>query len=441
MLMSKFITLLMFLISFSIFAQDSTLVYYFDLNKEMPESVYQYSFIQLTDVHIGEGVDDYGTFGYLDTMPAVDNGAPANALRASVEWINQNYLSKNIKFVIVSGDLTDSGEKSEFQMFKSIMDNCQIPYVPLMGNHDTWPYYNAKPDVVSLEPKGDSMINEIFAEQFTLLKSFFKNWDDGTRLTTIWNPQSKNYNNLQNFTFQYSNTNFILADFNPRYPARFPPGPGIGPEAELLNFPGGTFPFIKQSLQNLDNLYNKNTVFVSHHPPVRDGWGFVNAFSTDEYNQLGDLFLPFSNKMGLWLAGHVHRRHIYTFAAKNRTIPLMDVVETPSNKEYEKGSFLVVNVYESPISTAVNTQNLEGINLIYPNPASKFLMIKTNKYLGKSEINILNIEGKIIYSIIYENIPVGLLKIDLTSLIAGVYFLKIINSETQFISAFEKINN
>ena len=430
---------LVLFLSVNAFSQDSTIIQFYDLNKDIEGASYQFSFIHLTDTHIGEGIDDYGTPGYNDTMPDIDNGAPTKALRSAVDWINQNHLTYNIKFVVVSGDLTDSGEKSEFMMFKSIMDNCQIPYIPLMGNHDTWPYFKGSPDVVAPQPKGDSIINEIFNDKFEALKTFFQNWDDGTRLTSNWNPQSKNFNNLQNFSFNFGHTKFIFLDFNPRYAAKFPPGPGIGPEAELHNFAGGTFKFLKKTFEELGDIKEKSTVLVSHHPPVRDAWGLINAFSADEYELLGEMFLPYKNKLGLWLAGHIHRRHNYSFSARNRTIQVMNVAETAANKEYENGKFLVVNVFESQIFTAISENESIGIRPLFPNPATDFLMLNLERNLGETEISIVNLEGKVVRIINYDEIEIGQLKIDLVNICSGTYLLKINNNLGSFIQKFEKI--
>ncbi|HND83854.1 MAG TPA: metallophosphoesterase, partial [Chitinophagales bacterium] len=113
----------------------------YDLNKNYPGSQYKFSFVQLSDIHIGEGFGDYGTSGYFnDTIPVVDTSDPANDLRAAIRWINENKMNKNLKFVVISGDLTGSAEKSEFQMCKNLLNTLEIPYVPIIGNHDIWPY-------------------------------------------------------------------------------------------------------------------------------------------------------------------------------------------------------------------------------------------------------------------------------------------------------------
>ena len=41
-------------------------------------------------------------------------------------------------------------------------------------------------------------------------------WDDGTRLTRVYNPDSGQYHYHQNFSFAYQGFGFLAFDFNPR---------------------------------------------------------------------------------------------------------------------------------------------------------------------------------------------------------------------------------
>ncbi|HNE51389.1 MAG TPA: hypothetical protein PLZ64_09620, partial [Chitinophagales bacterium] len=42
----------------------------YNLNKNIPGAQYKFSFVHISDIHIGEGFSDYGTPGYFnDTMP------------------------------------------------------------------------------------------------------------------------------------------------------------------------------------------------------------------------------------------------------------------------------------------------------------------------------------------------------------------------------------
>ncbi|MGE5402225.1 MAG: PQQ-binding-like beta-propeller repeat protein [Ignavibacteriales bacterium] len=72
-------------------------------------------FAWLTDTHVGSetGEED---------------------LRRSVEDINKQ---PNIDFIIVSGDVSQTGKGSDLRIAKSILDNLQKPYYVIPGNHDT----------------------------------------------------------------------------------------------------------------------------------------------------------------------------------------------------------------------------------------------------------------------------------------------------------------
>ena len=62
-------------------------------------------------------------------------GSPTGAddLRATIKDINSQ---TNLQFVIVSGDVTELGKDEEFELAKSIYDECKIPMYLTPGNHD-----------------------------------------------------------------------------------------------------------------------------------------------------------------------------------------------------------------------------------------------------------------------------------------------------------------
>jgi len=74
----------------------------------------EYSFAWLSDTHIGAP----GARVYLDSI---------------VQKINK---ADTLRFVVVSGDLTEKGRNDEFVKFKEIMDKLTIPYYVIPGNHD-----------------------------------------------------------------------------------------------------------------------------------------------------------------------------------------------------------------------------------------------------------------------------------------------------------------
>jgi len=72
-------------------------------------------FAWLTDTHVGSttGSDD---------------------LRRSVRDINHQV---DVRFVILSGDITEFGSDAQLREAKAILDSLQVPYHIIPGNHDT----------------------------------------------------------------------------------------------------------------------------------------------------------------------------------------------------------------------------------------------------------------------------------------------------------------
>ncbi len=57
-------------------------------------------------------------------------------------WFNVHAKQKGIRFVVVTGVLTDSGEKSEFDKVNEILSTLTVPFVPQIGNHDVGSHTN-----------------------------------------------------------------------------------------------------------------------------------------------------------------------------------------------------------------------------------------------------------------------------------------------------------
>ena len=72
-------------------------------------------FAWLSDTHVGAGT------GEAD-------------LRASMHEINAN---GGVDFVILSGDVTESGKSADLELTKRILDSLTVPYYIIPGNHDT----------------------------------------------------------------------------------------------------------------------------------------------------------------------------------------------------------------------------------------------------------------------------------------------------------------
>ena len=74
-----------------------------------------FKFVQLTDIH-------------LSNKSAID------ALQCSIDEIN---ATDSIDFALITGDITDQGDRATMQRAKSYFDKLKVPYYVVLGNHET----------------------------------------------------------------------------------------------------------------------------------------------------------------------------------------------------------------------------------------------------------------------------------------------------------------
>ncbi|MBU7025436.1 MAG: metallophosphoesterase [Theionarchaea archaeon] len=192
-----------------------------------------FSFAIIADPHVGHDISDYGSSGWDDSPPTYDQGPGAECLRKEVDWINSYIDDYDIRFVIVLGDLSESAELSEFRKAKEILDTLNVPYVPLIGNHDIWPYTcsSEAPEITGLDGT-DKYFNDVFQPQYDYLATIFPNWE--RMPIPSWNIETSpnHYSYFQAFAFDYMRYHFINLDFNARDDAPFG-NPGVSGEADL----------------------------------------------------------------------------------------------------------------------------------------------------------------------------------------------------------------
>jgi 3',5'-cyclic AMP phosphodiesterase CpdA len=313
------------------------------INSTKPGYQWSFSFVQLTDIHIGEGTEEFGTNGYMDTLTGSETGESIDRLNYAVQWINQNYIQQKISFVIITGDLTESGERSEFYKAKEILDQLIIPYIPIPGNHDIWPHSDAGD---SPRADGDSLINHLFVDRFAALSTEFPGWNNGTRLTPAPYSVANGRSYFFNFYFPLGSYYFLCADFNSRQhkPVFFN---GSNVDGQMHNIPGGTWPYFQHVLTNEIPQEDENIIIFSHHPMASESWNFANAFSYAEYDTISTFIQPFTSSLSTWFAGHIHRDENYNIATWAGSPNIVSGYETESNKELEYGHFRLVKVYDS----------------------------------------------------------------------------------------------
>ncbi|MBI4346394.1 MAG: metallophosphoesterase [Elusimicrobia bacterium] len=99
-----------------------------------------FSFAVLADTHVGRRVPDFGTPGYDDELRGLPRANERlRRVRVALDKVRALREKQDIRFVVVVGDLTEHGERSEFLAARALFDALPIPYVPVLGNHDFWP--------------------------------------------------------------------------------------------------------------------------------------------------------------------------------------------------------------------------------------------------------------------------------------------------------------
>ncbi len=407
-----------------------------DVNKSLPGAEYAYSFIQITDIHVGEGEGDYGRPGFMDdTAPSGGGGWSAERLLKSVLWINAHHIEKNIRFVIVSGDITDSGERSEFEKAKEILDLLEIPYIPLIGNHDAWPYVRYGEEAYAAN--GDSVMNEVFSSTFDTLSSFFSEKNDTTRTQLTYNPESRRSHYFYNFWYAYQGDYYVFLDFNPRVHVIIAE-PGISAAARLMDFDQGTFPWLVHTLSVLPDYDRKNIFITSHHPVSKDFFTIVNGFDPIENDKLSKGVFPFRDKIALWMSGHIHRFEDYIFSTYGG-YNICKVVETDANKEWKDGQFRLVNVYHTKSTTTPVKETTYSLLPVYPYPATDHLFITIPNNVLEFHLQLIDVAGNIVFDKKEHLVNAEHYSMDVSSLAAGCYTIKLASTTSIYVQDFIKV--
>jgi parallel beta-helix repeat protein len=251
----------------------------------------KWSFAIITDLHIGRGYPDYGGAGYDDGNTGQDYYL-TERLKKAVEWINENKSEYNIKFVIVLGDISDSGEYSELNKSKNILDKLDVPYVPVIGNHDVLPYTEYEEYDVPFfggYPPGRERFEEIFEDAFENCSKFFENWSKQL-IDEPGNPP-----HLQNYAFSYQGMHFIFLDCVASEPF-FGPPKGVGSDAVLYD---ETKNWLRE---RLNDRSGGKVILISHHPLNKS---LTKAFSNDELKDVCEI-IEESGCEVVNFAGHIH---------------------------------------------------------------------------------------------------------------------------------------
>ena len=349
-----------------------------------PPTPSTWSFAIITDLHIGRGYDDYGDLGY-DSDVAGQDYYLIERLTAAVNWINnnKNNADYSIDFVVVMGDIADSAEKAELLKAKNILDKLNdpnsdgntsdgIPYVPIFGNHDIWPYTEGTGGIKALA----DLIGQYFEEIFWTEPQAQTNKDLLENMADTFTRQSSGLPaQFQNCYLNYRGMNFIGLDFIERRETKEGVLPGAQNHAETITW----------LTQRLDELNGSDPVIVFSHIPFQNNT--TSAFNGPEWWQIENILEAYEQRdpatrqlLGAF-GGHIHGiEELWHF---------IDVWEDPNDE--------VGWIYGAPViltESLMVGSNLKNDDLGDHNKG----IIRIVKVTGSGELDFSTIEGKYIPS-------------------------------------------
>lgn len=329
----------------------------------------EWTFAIITDLHIGRGYPDYGGrgVGIIEDREVVGQDYYlTERLNDIVRWINDDKNEYNIEFVVVLGDISDSGEYSELKKAKNILDELDVPYIPVIGNHDVWPYTR------------DGEFEQIRYFEYVFKDQFEKLRTDAS--FNLHKQPNLNPQDLQNYVFRYEEIEFIILDCVAREPF---PGPtkGVGSDAVLWD---STLLWLTENLQS-----GKPTIILSHHPFMADPKKLfvtdaTSGFSPLEMTTIDEAIKISKAKVLANFAGHVHGYYDEYHPAG--FLPGINPVFLNANKDYKEEMLVITPADISVVTT-------EAIMVASNEPDPKGI-IRIVKVKGEEITIPLEVEGE-----------------------------------------------
>jgi hypothetical protein len=287
-----------------------------------------YDFVFLCDFHIAEGkkfvdgMDDFGTPGYDDAdNDPLEMTRAVEADMACVDYINANLVGQpgyDIRFVVLGGDFTTSSERSEWQRARAVLDGLSDgPFVvPILGNHDGWPYvghglsfYPPFPGYYREQPEAEVVVGQYFVDAYRGIYDTLRciqpaaNWEQSEWLLT---PTEKTCHRwpsyYNNFAFSVQGCRFIVADFNTRKDPPPSERPGLRGEPDVYSEQPYHWSLDWLRDQVAAVRPGERIICLGHQPYDQE---YTN-FQMDELRIIADAGLLNNRPVATSIGGHIH---------------------------------------------------------------------------------------------------------------------------------------
>jgi PKD repeat protein len=242
-------------------------------------------------------------------------------LEKVVDWINEAINDGgDIRFVMVLGDISDEGSRCRSEPYikvKTVLDKLQVPYIPVIGNHDVW--YNHPEDMSEnwFEKCQEEIFNQIFSPEYDYLGNcVLPNWDKASIPVQHQPPNAPGpiWSYFQNFAFDYMGDHFICLDWNSRNDIYTSDVSGWNRGLPDLHqsVTGGTWEWFEDHLGSYPNMGDENVLLFAHHPlsfvaSQSQLFSYFFTFNENQYDDIVQTHLdPYENHLDKWFAGHWH---------------------------------------------------------------------------------------------------------------------------------------
>jgi PKD repeat protein len=244
------------------------------------------------------------TDNHIHALPGYDH------LNRVVDWINANKDAEDIRFVVHLGDITDELYRCQSSPYidhvKPALDQLQVPYIPLIGNHDVWYDDSNDPGQGWFEKPPEEIFNQIFSPEYDYLDNcVLPSW------TKALTPVGNSY--FQNFAFDYMRYHFICLDWNSRSDFGNIVVHGC---PDLNTVTGGTWDWFTGHLASYSNMCDENLLLFAHHPlsPQAAMFGCTPPsynFTGAQLGSIVSLLTTYTSNVDKWFAGHWHNCDVW----------------------------------------------------------------------------------------------------------------------------------